>query len=142
MTDNKKKKREAVIRFIKGNVELFDDNKSFLLDGEFCGGDRIKKFCIHSKDKRIILGTGSINHAQLIDQYARKSLFDDLVRGIYFRAEKIIYLRDIHVDKIKNFDELYNVKEILERLGKPKGVKVELGGQYRTLKTEKLLYRE
>ena len=138
----KQKSREKVIKFIKDNVEFYDDNKSFLLDGEFVGGGDVKKFCIHSNDRRLIVGTGSVNHAQLIDQYAKKSLFDDWVRGIYFKSSKIIYLRDIDVDPVKNFDILYDIKEVLERLGKPKSVKVELGGKYRTARTEKLLYRE
>jgi len=128
---------------IKKNKKSFDDytpGKKFILDGKFSNGDPARKFCLHTATREFIIGSGGSIHANLIRAYGpARACFDDYVRGIYWKDKNIIYFRDYSLDNAENFKILYWAKEILERLGRKKKIKVILGSKYLDVKTEKLL---
>ena len=55
-------------------------------------GQPVFKFCYHPPTRRLWLGYGWMHHA-MIYHLRRGRTLDQVVRGIYFRERRIVYLR-------------------------------------------------
>jgi len=117
------------INFIAENLaNYYYSVKDFLLDGEFTNGSKVNKFAWNFK-RNIFLLCGAV-HAGALQEYREYGEYDNWVRGIYLREVNAIYLRDtvyFNEDENKNFNILYNCKEVLERLGREKETRIILG---------------
>ena len=58
----------------------------------FAGPEPILKFCYNPTTGEFLCGPSTSFHREIIKAHGQ-GLFNDYVRGIYFQAKKIIYLR-------------------------------------------------
>ncbi len=95
-------------------------------------GEPVFKFCFSPTTNRIWLGWGRQTHKEILNLKSGRKL-DSVVRGVYFRKQGIIYLRD-HVRK----DWLMRTERVLRANGMPKDHRV-LWGWYAAKQLDELL---
>jgi hypothetical protein len=111
----------------------WDLDEYWILDSRTkLNGEPVFKFCYEPTTGKLWLGHGMQSHKEILNVKSGKVL-DQVVRGIYFRRQKVIYLRD-HPNK----PWLMRTEGMLKVNGFPKDHRV-LYGYYAAKQLDDLL---
>lgn len=112
----------------------WDLDEHWILDSHTkLNGEPVFKFCYESTTGKLWLGHGRQNHKEILNIKRSQRTLDRVVRGVYFKKQDIIYLRD-HVRK----DWLMRTERVLRANGMPKDHRV-LWGWYAAKQLDDLL---